>query len=99
MPPAPGRMANRVSGSATSVEEVKRRREVVRASSSPPPRAREERAERVGMGRVVIWVKVARRVRRKLDVLFQGGRLRRLHFAGLGELVCRVGDLLFLCHF
>lgn len=76
MPPAPGRMARRVSGRATREEVVKRRREVVRASSRPPPRAREERAERVGMGRVVIWVKVARRVWRKWAVLFRGGRVR-----------------------
>ena len=69
VPPAPGRIASRVSGSAHSVVEAMMRRWVVRASSRPPPKAREERALRVGMGRWVMDVKVWRRVARNLDVL------------------------------
>ena len=75
MAPAPGMMARRVSGRATAAEEAKTRREVVRASSRPPPRAREERAVRVGRGRVVMRWKVWRREVRKWAVLFwrEGG--------------------------
>lgn len=39
VPPAPGRIASRVSGSATSTLLVKSRRVVVSASSRPPPKA------------------------------------------------------------
>jgi len=69
VPPAPGIIARRVSGRATRAVEAKMRRLVVRASSRPPPRAREERAVRVGMGRVEMEVKVARRAVRKAVVL------------------------------
>lgn len=47
-------------------DEEKIRNEVVRASSRPPPNAVEEMALMVGMGRVEIAVKVARRVVRKV---------------------------------
>lgn len=66
MPPAPGTIARRVSGKPTVAEEEKTRKEVVRASSRPPPNAVLEMAEMVGMGRVEIAVKVARRVVRKV---------------------------------
>lgn len=68
MPPAPGIMARRVSGSATVVVDVKMRRCVVRASSRPPPKAGAERAEMVGMGRVEMEVRVLRRVVRNVFV-------------------------------
>lgn len=60
VPPAPGRMARRVSGSATLTLLVKRRSVVVRASSSPPPKAGAWTAERVGIGRCWICVNVRR---------------------------------------
>lgn len=51
---------------------AKTRRVVVRASSRPPPKAVLEIALRVGMGRVEIAVKVARREVRKFLVLGVG---------------------------
>lgn len=66
VPPAPGTIARRVSGRPTVADEEKIRNEVVRASSRPPPNAVEEMALMVGMGRVEIAVKVARRVVRKV---------------------------------
>lgn len=69
VPPAPGMMARRVSGSATVVLEPKTRRWVVSASSRPPPNAGAASAEMVGMGRCEMDVKVLRRVVRKEDVL------------------------------
>lgn len=69
MPPAPGMMARRVSGSATVVVLAKTRMCVVRASSRPPPNAGAARAEIVGIGRAWIEERVERREVRKLVVL------------------------------
>lgn len=69
MPPAPGMMARRVSGSATVVVLAKTRMCVVRASSRPPPNAGAARAEIVGIGRAWIEESVERREARKLAVL------------------------------
>jgi hypothetical protein len=69
VPPAPGMMASRVSGSATVVVLPKTRMCVVRASSRPPPNAGAARADIVGMGSVEMEVKVLRREVRKLAVL------------------------------
>lgn len=64
------------------------RRWVVRASSRPPPRAREERAERVGMGRWEMDVKVVRREVRKAVVLSRNNQVsswfRKLPVRGIG---------------
>jgi hypothetical protein len=72
VPPAPGIMANLVSGNATVDVEPKTRKVVVRASSRPPPNATEEIAEMVGMGRRERRVKVSRRVVRNCFVLDLG---------------------------
>lgn len=69
VPPAPGRMARRVSGRATVVVDAKTRMCVVRASSRPPPKAGAAKAEIVGMGNCDIDANVPRSVVRKLDVL------------------------------
>jgi hypothetical protein len=69
VPPAPGRIARRVSGSATVVVEAKTRICVVRASSRPPPNAGAASAEIVGIGSCEIDANVPRNVVRKLDVL------------------------------
>jgi hypothetical protein len=69
VPPAPGMMARRVSGSATVVVLAKTRMCVVRASSRPPPNAGAARAEIVGIGRAWIEERVERREVRKLVVL------------------------------
>ena len=50
MPPPPGIIASRVSGSATVAVEPKTRKLVQRASSRPPPKALLEIAEIDGMG-------------------------------------------------
>ena len=52
VPPAPGRMASLVSGSATSTLLEKSRRVVVSANSRPPPKAGAWTADRVGMGKL-----------------------------------------------
>jgi hypothetical protein len=69
VPPAPGMMARRVSGSPTWAVDARTRRWVQRASSRPPPRAVEEMALIVGMGRSERAVKVLRRLERKAEVL------------------------------
>lgn len=69
MPPAPGIMANRVSGSPTMAEDPKTRREAQSPSSKPPPRAIDDMAEIVGIGRLDRFVNVPRRVLRKALVL------------------------------
>lgn len=69
VPPAPGMIANRVSGSATVVVEAKMRKCVVKASSRPPPKAGAARAEIVGMESFDIEVNVPRSDLRKLAVL------------------------------
>jgi hypothetical protein len=69
VPPAPGMMASRVSGSATVVVLAKMRKCVVRASSRPPPNAGAASADIVGMGSCEIEVRVPRRVVRKFAVL------------------------------
>jgi hypothetical protein len=69
VPPAPGMIANLVSGSATVEEEPKTRKVVVKASSRPPPNATEEIAEMVGMRRRDRRVKVSRRRVRNRFVL------------------------------
>ncbi len=71
MPPAPGMIARRVSGSATVVVLPKTRICVERASSRPPPNAGAASAEIVGIGRFWIKVKVLRREVRKSVVLLQ----------------------------
>jgi len=68
VPPAPGRMARRVSGRATVVVDAKTRMCVVRASSRPPPKAGAAKAEMVGMGNCDIDANVPRSVVKKLDV-------------------------------
>jgi hypothetical protein len=70
VPPAPGMMANRVSGSATVVVDAKMRMCVVRASSRPPPKAGAASAEIVGICNCEMDVKVPRRVVRKFVVLY-----------------------------
>jgi hypothetical protein len=72
VPPAPGMMANRVSGSATVVVDAKMRMWVVRASSRPPPKADAASAEIVGICSCEIEVKVPRSVVRKFAVLWHG---------------------------
>lgn len=69
VPPAPGRMARRVSGSPTCALDERTRKWVASASSRPPPRAREEMAEMVGIGRAESDVRVVRRLRRNAAVL------------------------------
>jgi len=69
VPPAPGIIPNRVSGSATVVVEAKTRRWVARASSRPPPNAGAARAEMVGIGSAEMEVRVPRREVRKFMVL------------------------------
>lgn len=69
MPPAPGIMPSRVSGSPTCAVDAKTRMFVERASSKPPPRAMEEIALIVGTGRAERAVNVPRRVERKAAVL------------------------------
>lgn len=69
VPPAPGMMPRRVSGSPTAALEVRTRRWVERASSRPPPRAREEMAEMVGTGRLERAERVPRRLERNSSVL------------------------------
>jgi len=69
VPPAPGTIPRRVSGSATLAVDAKTRRLVVSASSRPPPKAREESAVMVGIGRWESEVKVLRREKRKSVVL------------------------------
>jgi len=69
VPPAPGMMASRVSGSATTALEPKTRRCVVRASSRPPPNAGAARAAMVGIRSREREAKVARREARKAAVL------------------------------
>jgi len=69
VPPAPGRIARRVSGSATVAVLAKTRMCVVSASSNPPPKASEDRAVIVGTGSVEMRVKVLRRLVRKFEVL------------------------------
>ena len=72
MPPAPGMMPRRVSGSPTTAFDERTRKWVVRASSRPPPRAIEEMAEMEGIGRAEREVKVSRRLERNSAVLRQG---------------------------
>lgn len=69
VPPAPGRIARRVSGRPTVAVEARTRKCVDRASSRPPPRATEEMAEMVGMGSAERVVNVSRRLARKSAVL------------------------------
>lgn len=69
MPPAPGKIARRVSGRATVVVEPKTRICVVSASSRPPPNAGAARAEMVGIGNCEIDVNVPRSDARKFAVL------------------------------
>jgi hypothetical protein len=69
VPPAPGRMARRVSGRPTTAVEAKTRRWVHRASSRPPPRAGAASAAMVGIGRAASAAKVERRVVRNCVVL------------------------------
>lgn len=69
VPPAPGIMPSRVSGSPTCAVDAKTRMLVQRASSRPPPRARELIALMVGIGRMERAVKVLRRLARKAAVL------------------------------
>jgi len=69
VPPAPGIMPSRVSGSPTWAVDAKTRKCVQRANSRPPPRAVEEMALIVGMGREERAVNVARRLAKKADVL------------------------------
>jgi len=73
VPPAPGIIPSRVSGSPTTALELRTRKWVERASSRPPPRAMEEIAEIVGIGRAESEVRVVRRLRRKAAVLCCGG--------------------------
>jgi hypothetical protein len=63
--PAPGIMARRVSGSATTAVDARTRKSVHRASSRPPPKAELATAEMVGIGRVERRVKVWRSFVRK----------------------------------
>jgi hypothetical protein len=72
VPPAPGMMANLVSGNATVDEDPKTRKVVVRASSRPPPNATEEIAEMVGIRRREMRVNVSRRRVRNCFVLCCG---------------------------
>lgn len=69
MPPAPGMIPRRVSGSPTVAVEARTRKCVHRANSRPPPRARDDMAEMVGMGRMERLVNVVRRFRRNAWVL------------------------------
>lgn len=66
-------MPRRVSGSAICALDAKTRKVVESASSRPPPRASEETALMVGRGRVERVVRVARRVVRKVSVLWGMG--------------------------
>jgi hypothetical protein len=61
VPPAPGMMANLVSGRPTIADEPKTRNVVHSPSSKPPPNAVEEIADMVGIGRFASSVKVDRR--------------------------------------
>ena len=69
VPPAPGMIASRVSGSATVVVDANTRMCVVNANSSPPPKAGAARAEMVGIGSWEIDVNVPRNDVRKFAVL------------------------------
>ena len=69
VPPAPGMIANLVSGKPIVACEVKTLKFVARASSRPPPNATEEIQEIVGMGRVESVFSVDRRPRRNSFVL------------------------------
>jgi len=72
VPPAPGMIARRVSGSATVVLDAKTRMCVVSASSRPPPKAGAARAEIVGIWSCEMEVNVPRRFVRKFAVLGVG---------------------------
>lgn len=67
--PAPGIMARRVSGKATTAVEARTRKSVHNASSRPPPKAELATAEMVGIGRVERRVKVLRSFERKAATL------------------------------
>lgn len=69
VPPAPGMMARRVSGSPTVAVEAKTRKLVASASSRPPPKAVLEIAEMVGIWRVERRVSVALREVRNVWIL------------------------------
>lgn len=69
VPPAPGIIASRVSGSATVVLLAKTRMCVVSVNSRPPPNAGAASADIVGMDRCEIDVNVPRREDRKFAVL------------------------------
>lgn len=75
VPPAPGMMASRVSGSATVVVDPKMRKCVVRASSRPPPNAGAASADIVGIGRFDIDVNVLLNDLRKFAVLLNSASL------------------------
>lgn len=101
VPPAPGMIASRVSGSATVVVDAKTRRCVVRASSRPPPNAGAARADMVGMGRVDMEVKVPRREARKLAVSsdvnvalsFRSAPAQKLESTSLARISARVAPV------
>lgn len=69
VPPAPGIIANRVSGRPTVAVDENTRKFVARASSRPPPKAWEEIAVMDGIGREASRVRVLRRVVRNCDIL------------------------------